>query len=126
MGHPDCAEAMGLVLGLGGWRGFVVMAVVEDLSNTATCSLRDFAGAFGGAHAYVFSGDCCALADVACRVDGMKGDEIAGAAANVTAGAARLGLGLSRACRVWRLGGCGLSDGGMASDREGYAEERDG
>jgi len=105
-----------LVLWAGcGWSCvIVVMAVVEDFADAATCALGDFACAFGGADADVLAGDGCAFADVACGVDGVEGDEIAGAfadslgcgsgsfggalpdvaspAANVTAGAAGLGL----------------------------------
>jgi hypothetical protein len=40
-----------------------VMAVVEDLTDAATCALGDFSGALSGTYADVFSGDCCALAD---------------------------------------------------------------
>jgi hypothetical protein len=89
------------------------MAVVEDFADAATCALGDFAGSLTGSNAYVLSGDGCALAHVTGGVDGVEGDEIAGAfayalgcgssslagaladvtgsAADVTAGAARLG-----------------------------------
>jgi hypothetical protein len=91
------------------------MAMVEDFANAATCAFRYFACALSGANADVLSGDCCTLADVASGVDGVEGDEIAGtfadalgrgsgslcgaladvagSAANVTAGAAWLGRG---------------------------------
>ena len=93
------------------------MAVVEDLADAATCTLGDFACALRGTNADVLAGDACAFADVFRGSDGVEGDEIAGAfanalacgtrslggtfadvagsAADVTAGAARLGLGLS-------------------------------
>jgi hypothetical protein len=91
------------------------MAVVEDFADAATCALGDFACALSGTDAYVFAGDARAFTDVACGVGGMEGDEIAGAfadalgclsgslgspladvagsAADVTAGAAGLRLG---------------------------------
>jgi hypothetical protein len=119
----------------------VVMTVVEDLADAATCAFGDFACALGGTDAYVLSGDACALADVAGGVDGVEGHEVAGAfadalgcgsgslggvladiagsAAYVAAGATGLGLCLSgRGLRVLgrdALGACG----------EGYGEQRD-
>jgi hypothetical protein len=69
--------------------------MVKDLANAATCVLRYFSCALSSADADVLSSDCCALADVAGSVDGVQGDEIAGAFANVTAGTAGLGRGLS-------------------------------
>jgi hypothetical protein len=106
----------------------VVMAVVEDFADAATCALDDLAGALGGTNANVLARDTCAFANVACGVDGVEGDKIAGAfadtlgclsgslggaladvassAADVTAGAA--GLGLGRGLRLGRgLGWCG-------------------
>jgi hypothetical protein len=105
------------------------MVMVEDFADAATCALGDFACALGGADANIFSGDGCAFADVSSGVDGVEGDEIAGAfaralgcgsgslggtladvagsAADVTAGAAGLGWGLSLG-RGLRWGGCGL------------------
>src|ERR1700733_9309827 len=106
-----------LVLRVGWGRSCVlVMAVVEDFADAATCALGDFACALRGTDADVLAGDARAFADVACSVDGVEGDEIAGAfadalgcrsgslggaltdvagsAADVTAGAARLGLSL--------------------------------
>jgi hypothetical protein len=116
-----------------------MIAVVEDFADASTCALGDFACAFRGADSHVFSGDACALADVAGGVDGVEGDEIAsafadalaccsgsfggvladvaGSAADVTAGAAGLGL--------WRglsLGGWGLGIlrvDALATDGEG-------
>jgi hypothetical protein len=98
------------------------MAMVEDFADASTCALGDFARALNGADAHVLAGDGCAFADVTGGVDGVKGDEIfgafadtlgcgsgsfggaladvAGSAADVTAGAAGLGLG-----RGLRLGG---------------------
>jgi hypothetical protein len=105
----------------------VVVAVVEDFADAATCALGDFACAFGGADSYLLAGDACTLADVAGGVERVEGDEIActfadtlgcgsgslcgaladvsGSAADVAAGAAGLGLSLD-----WGLGrgGCGL------------------
>jgi hypothetical protein len=107
-------------------RRLLVMAMVEDFADAATCALGDFTCALSGTDADVLAGDACALADVACSLGGVKGNEIAGAftdalrclsgsfsgafadvagaAADVTAGAAGLGRGLS-------LGG-GLGRGG--------------
>jgi hypothetical protein len=58
------------------------MAMVEDFADPATCSLGDFACALRGTNADVLSGDACAFADVAGGVDGVEGDEIAGAFAD--------------------------------------------
>ena len=105
-----------------------MMAVVEDFADAATCALGDFACALSGTDADVLAGDARAFADVFRRSDGVKGNEIAGAfadalgcrsgslggtladvassAADVTAGAA--GLGLGRGPRLGRgLGWCG-------------------
>ena len=119
------------------------MAVVEDLADASTCAFGDFACALGGTDAYVLSGDACALAYVAGGVDGVEGNEVAGAfadalgcgsgslggvfadvagsAANVATGTTGLlGLRLSgRGLRV--LGRDALGAGG-----EGQGEERDG
>jgi len=120
----------------------VVMAVVEDLADAATCAFGDFAGALDGADAYVLSGDACSLAYIAGGVDGVECDEVASAfadalgcgsgslggvfadvassAAYIAAGATGLGLCLSgRGLRVLRKDALGAS-------REGYGEERDG
>jgi hypothetical protein len=118
------------------------MAVVEDFSDAATCSLGDFACAFRGTDADVLAGDGCAFADVAGGVDRVEGDEIAGtfadalgcgpgsfggafadiagSAANITAGAAGLGLwrGLGLGGGL-RWGGCGLGGDTLAADGEG-------
>lgn len=106
------------------------MAVVEDFADAAPCALGDFAGALSGSDSDVLSGDSCALANVTGGVDGVEGDEIAGtfadafgcssgslagaltdvagSAADVTAGAARLGrrlgLGGGLGCNGWGLG----------------------
>jgi len=112
-----------LVLWVGRGRVVVVVAVVEDFADAATCAFGDFAGALGGTYADVLAGGACTFADVARGVDWVEGDEIAGAfadalgclsgsfggaladvsgsAADITAGAAGLGWGLG-------LGGCGL------------------
>jgi len=126
-GHPPA-----LVLWFGWGRGRVlVMAVVEDFADAATCALGDFACALTGTDADVLAGDGCAFADVACGLTGVEGDEIAGAfadalgcrsgslggaladvagpPADVTAGAA--GFGLGRGLSLGRglgWGGCGL------------------
>jgi hypothetical protein len=114
-----------------------VMAMVEDFADAAACALGDFACALGSTDAHVLAGDSCALADVAGSIDGVEGDEIAcafadalrrgsgsfggalayvaGSAADVTAGAAGLGL-------LLRLGGCGLAglgDRALGADGEG-------
>lgn len=104
-----------LVLWVGWGRGWlIVMAVMEDFADAATCALGDFGGALGGTDADVLSCDDCTLAHVSGCVDGMEGDEIAGtfadpfgcgsgslggaladvtgSAANITAGASGLGL----------------------------------
>ena len=107
-----------------GWRRFrvVVMAVVEDFADAATCALGNFACALSGTDADVLASDTCTFADVFCGSGWVKGDEIAGAfadalgcrsgsfscaltnvassAADVSAGTAGLGLG-----RGLRLGG---------------------
>jgi hypothetical protein len=115
------------------------MAMMEDFANAATCALRDFACALSGADADVLSGDCCTLADVTGGVDGVECDEIAGtfadalgcgsgslcgtladvarSAANVTAGAAGLGLSLSGGWGC--LNGCGLAGNALPADGEG-------
>jgi hypothetical protein len=140
----------GSALWVGWGRGgvVVVMAVVEDFADAATCALCDFTCSLGGTDTDVLSGDACALADIACGVDGVEGDEIAcaftdafgcgsgslggaladvaGSAAYVTAGAAGLGLlrGLTL-CRGW----CGLGALGrdaLAGDGEGQGKECDG
>jgi len=123
----------------------VVMAMVEDLADAATCALGDFACALGGTDADVPSGNGCSFADVACGVEGVEGDEIAGAfadalgcgsgslgsaladvagsAADVTAGAAGLGLWLGVSLDRglgwggWILGG--LRANVLAADGEG-------
>ncbi len=121
------------------------MAVVEDFSDTATCALGNFSGALSGTYADVFSGDCCALTDVAGGVEGVEGDEVSGAfsdafgcgscslggafadiagtAANVTTGTAGLGLwrGLSL-CGGWRGRGLGLA--ALGADGKGEGEKR--
>src|ERR1700722_2259010 len=93
------------------------MAVMEYLADAATCALGDFACPLSGTDADVLARDSCAFADVACGFGRVEGDEIAGAfadalgcfssslpsaladvagsAADVTAGAAGLGLWLS-------------------------------
>jgi hypothetical protein len=106
------------------------MAMVEDFAYAATCAFGDFACAFGGTDADVLAGDACAFADVFRGPGGVQSDEIAcafadalgccagsfsgafadvaGSAANVTAGAAGL--------RLWRgvsLGGLGRSGCGL-------------
>jgi len=123
-----------------------VVTVVEDFADAATCALGDFACALGGADADVLARDACTLADVAGGVDGVEGDEIAGAfadalgclsgslggaladvarsAADVTAGAARLGL-------WWGLrlgggrGGWVLGVNILGREGEGHRKERD-
>jgi hypothetical protein len=101
-----------------------MMAVVEDFADAATCALGDFTCALRGTDADILAGDACAFADVFRGSGGVKGDEIAcafadtlgcrsgslggaladiaGSAADVTAGAAGLGLG-----RGLGLGGLG-------------------
>ena len=123
-----------------------MMAMVKDFADAATCALGDFAGTLGGADADVLSGDGCSLADVPGGVDGVQGYEIASAfadalgccpgslggaltdvassAADVTAGAAGLGL--------WR--GLRLSGGGLGvlgrdvpgADGKSQGEKHDG
>jgi hypothetical protein len=125
------------------WGRVVVMAVVEDFADAATCALSDFACALGSADTDVLAGDTCTLADVAGGVEGVEGDEIAGtfadalgcgscslgsaladvsgSAADVTAGAAGLGLGL-RLGGGLRWGGCGLvvlGGNALGADGEG-------
>jgi hypothetical protein len=118
LGHGSGVSPPVSVLRVGWGLGLlVVMAVVEDLADPATCALNDFACALGGTDADVFAGDACAFADVFRGPGGVEGGEIAGAfadafgcrscsfssaladvagsAADVTARAAGLGLGLS-------------------------------
>jgi hypothetical protein len=79
VGHPPRA----LVLWVGWGRGcVVVMAVVEDFADAATCALGDFACALRGADADVLAGDACAFANVFRGSSGVEGDEIAGAFAD--------------------------------------------
>jgi hypothetical protein len=90
------------------------MAMVEDFADAATCTLCDFPCALSGTDADVLAGDGCAFANIACGSAWVKGDEIAGpfadafgcrsgsltrafadiagSAADITAGAAGLGL----------------------------------
>lgn len=113
MDHPPPALLLWV-----GWRRIVVMAMVEDFANTATCALRYLACTLSSTDADVLSGNCCTLADVAGGIDRVKGDEIAGtfadslgcgssslcgaladvagSAANVTTGVVGLGPGLVR------------------------------
>jgi hypothetical protein len=138
LSHPVWRFLASLVLWV--WGRVVVMAVVEDFADAATCALGDFACALGGANADVLAGDTCTLADVAGGVEGVEGDEIAGtfadalgcgscslgsaladvsgSAADVTAGAAGLGLwrGLSLG---WGLGWGGVVLGGNARGANG-------
>jgi hypothetical protein len=114
------------------------MAMVEDFADAATCALGDFACALSGTDAHVLAGEGRAFADVAGGVDGVEGDEISGAfadtlgrgsgsfggaladvagsAADVTAGAA--GLGLWRSLSL-SLSGCGLGRNALGADSEG-------
>ena len=80
------------------------MAVVEDFADAATCALDDLAGALGGTNANVLARDTCAFANVACGLDGVKGDEIAGTFADA--------LG----CRSGSLGGALADIAGSAAD----------
>ena len=132
-GHPPPA----LVLRVGWGRGcVVVMAVVEDFADAATCALGDFACALSGTDADVLAGDARAFADVFRGSGGVEGNEIAGAfadalgclsgslgsaladvacsAANITAGAARLGLWFGL-----RLGGVLGGSGDSGRERSG-------
>jgi hypothetical protein len=96
------------------------MVMVEYPANTPTCAFGNFACSLGGTNADVLAGDGCTLSDIAGGVEGVEGNEIArtfpdtlgrcsgafggpfanvsGAAANVTAGAALLGLGGRLGC----------------------------
>jgi hypothetical protein len=126
------------------------MAVVKDFADAATCALGDFVCALGGADADVLSGDGCSLADVPGGVDGVQGYEIAsafadalgccpgslggaladvaGSAADITAGAA--GLGLWRGLRLgggWGGDGLGvLGRDGPGADGKSQGEKHDG
>jgi hypothetical protein len=119
------------------------MVMVEDPANDAACSLGDLAGSLDGSNADILAGDRCTLADVAGGVDWVERDQIArtfsdtlgrcsgafggpfanvsGAAADVTAGAAFLGLGM----RVG-LGLSVLAKGVRAAEGKGEGENRDG
>jgi hypothetical protein len=96
------------------------MVMVEDLAHTAACAFGDFAGSLDGAHADVLARDGCAFSNIAGGVERVKRNQIArtfadtfgrgssafgcalanvsGTAANVTAGAALLRLGLRLGC----------------------------
>jgi hypothetical protein len=119
------------------------MAMVEYLANTPACSLGNFACSLGGADTDVLAGDDCSFSDIAGGVNGVEGDEIArtfpdtlgrcsgalggafanvsGAAADVAAGAALLGLGGWLGC-FSGLGGLRLgvlAGGALDADGEG-------
>jgi len=115
------------------------MAVVEDFADAATCALGDFTGALSDTDTDVLSGADCALAYVTGGVGGVQGDEIAsafadafacgsgslggaltdvaGSAADVTAGAAGLGLWLGLGLVGSGLGVLGRD--ALAADGEG-------
>jgi len=117
------------------------MVMVKYPANTPAGALGDFACSFGGANADVFAGNGRTLADIACGVYRVKGDEITGtfpdslgcgastlggsfadvscAAANVATGAALLGLRLGgRLGCVRGLGLAVLAGGVLAADGE--------
>jgi hypothetical protein len=52
------------------------MVMVKYPANPAACALGDFACSLGGANADVLAGNGRALADIACGVYRVKGDEI--------------------------------------------------
>jgi hypothetical protein len=131
-----------LVLWFGRSRGRLrLMAMVEYFANTPTCSFGDFACSLGGTDANVFAGDDCTLSDIAGGVDGVEGDEIArtlpdtlgrcsgafggafanvsGAAADVAAGAALLGLGGWLGCFGGLRGLSVLAGGVLTTEGEG-------
>jgi hypothetical protein len=132
---------LALWVGWGRGGGVVVVAVVEDFADAATCSLGDFACSLSRTDACVLSGDACTLADVAGSVDGVKSDEIACAfadargcgsgslggaladvarsAAYVTAGAPGLGLWRSLSLCGWWCGLGALGGDVLAGDGEG-------
>jgi hypothetical protein len=121
----------------------LLMAMVEYLANPPACSLGDFACSLGCADTDVLAGDDRTLSYIAGGVDRVKGDEIArtfpdtlgrcsgalgsafanvsGAASDVAAGAALLGLGGWLRCfsglSGLRLGI--LAGGALAADGEG-------
>ena len=115
-----------LVFSFGGRRARLpLMVVVEDLANTSTCALGDFACALGGPDADILSGDRCTFAHITSRVEWVKSDKVArtlpdtlgggssalggsladvsGTPANVATGAALPGLLLSRLLLAGRL-----------------------
>ena len=119
------------------------MTMVEYPANTPTCAFGNFACSLGGTNADVLAGDGCTLSNIADGVDGVESNEIArtfpntrrrcssafggpfadvsGTAANVTAGAALLGLGRRLGC-FSGLRGLGLSvlaRGVLATDGKG-------
>ena len=55
----------------------LLMVMVENLANSTTCAFGDLARALGRADADVLAGDGCTFADIASRVDGVKGDKVA-------------------------------------------------
>jgi hypothetical protein len=120
------------------------MAVVEDFSDAATSAFGDFACPLRGADADVLAGDACAFANVFRGSGGVEGDKIAGtfadalgcgtgslggaladvagSAADFTAGAAGLGLRLRWRGWVLRV----LSVNVLCGDDEGQCNEREG
>jgi len=126
------------------------MVVVEYLANTTACAFGDLACSLDGAHADVLARDRSTLADIPGGVHRVERHQIArtfpdplgrcssafgrpfanvsGTAADVTAGAAFLGLSM----RVRRLRGLRglrlrvLAKGVLAAQGKGEGEKRDG
>lgn len=115
--------------------------VMEYPANATACALGNFAGSLDGAHPDVLAGDGCTFSDIAGGVEGVERNQIActfadtlggcsgsfggafanvrGAAANVPARAALLGLGCCSG-----LGGLGVLGRSVAA-AEGKGEGRD-
>ena len=117
------------------------MVMVENLADSSTCALCDFACAFGGADADVLAGDRCTLADIACSVDRVEGDkvvrtfsdtlggrsctlggsfaDVSGTPAEIAIGATLMGLLGGRPRRVGRLRrglGLALTEGSLTAN----------
>jgi hypothetical protein len=125
------------------------MVMMEDPANSPTCAFGNFACSLCGTNAHVLPGNGGTLADIAGGVDGVESNQVArtfadtlgrrssafcgsfadvsSTAANVSAGAALLGLRLGR-----RLGCVGgqrelsvLARSVLAAEDKGQGEKRD-
>jgi len=95
-------RSLALALWVGGWGRLLVM--VKYFADAVPRALGDFVCALSGTDADVLASVSCAFTDVACGLDGVKGDEIAGTFADA--------LG----CRSGSLGGALADIAGSAAD----------